>query len=139
MEPLSPVYLSALALQIGGMSAFLGGFAATFLGTLLAVRAKGRIATVAMTFAAVSAVALIVAVVGSTGVYSALHPEAPGGTAQVEQVLWIRVTMALSFLLGVLSLLTSLGLSGWLRSRATGLGTSIAAGIGVVLILAMAG
>ena len=139
MEPLSPVYLSALALQIGGMSAFLGGFAATFLGTLLAVRAKGRIATVAMTFAAVSAVALIVAVVGSTGVYSALHPEAPGGTAQVEHVLWIRVTMALSFLLGVLSLLTSLGLSGWLRSRATGLGTSIAAGIGVVLILAMAG
>lgn len=139
MEPLSPVYLSALAIQIGGMSAFLGGFAATFLGTLLAMRAKGRIATVAMSFAAVSAVALIVAVVGSTGVYSSLHPEAPGGPAQVEEVLWVRMTMALSFLLGVVSLLASLGLSGWLRSRATGLSTSIAAAIGIVFILAMMG
>lgn len=139
MHDLSPAYLSALAIQIGSMSAFLGGFAATFLGTLLAVRAKGRIATVAIAFAAVSSVALIVAVLGSTGVFAALHPDGPGGSEAMAQVQWERSTMALSFILGVVSLLVSLGLSGWLRSRAAGLSTSIAAGVGVMFILAMVG
>lgn len=44
MPELSPAYLSDLATQIGALSAFLGGFAATFLGTLLALGLKGRMA-----------------------------------------------------------------------------------------------
>jgi hypothetical protein len=50
MEPLSPVYLSAIAAQTGGLSAFLGGFAATFLGTLLALNVKGRTGSLAIGF-----------------------------------------------------------------------------------------
>lgn len=135
MEPLSPVYLSDIAAQTGSLSAFLGGFSATFLGALLALRAKGRTATVTIGFAAVAAVAFIVAVVGSTAVVAALHPQGPnvgtGGTGGAQTI------MALAFIVGLYALLTALGLSGWSRSRNIGLATSIAAGLGVLLVTGM--
>lgn len=132
---LSPVYLSDIAAQTGGLSAFLGGFAATFLGTLLALNVKGRVGSTAIGFAAVSSVAFIVAVVGSTGVVAALHPDGPGfGRAGVGGT---QVLMTLAFLLGLYALLISLGLSGWSRSRSTGLTTSIAAGLGLVVVTSM--
>ena len=131
----APAYLSAIAAQVGGLSAFLGGFAAAFLGTLLAINARGRLATTAIGFSAVSSVAFIVAVVGSTAVVAALHPEGPGyGVAKVGGT---QALMTLAFMLGLYALLTSLGLSGWLRSRATGLTTSIVAAIGCVLLTGM--
>lgn len=132
---LSPVYLSAIAAQTGGLSAFLGGFAATFLGTLLALNVRGRTASTAIGFAAVSSVAFIVAVVGSTAVVAALHPEGPGFGASSSG--GTQAVMTLAFLLGLYALLIALGLSGWSRSRNTGLATSIAAGLGVLLVTGM--
>ncbi|KQS53938.1 hypothetical protein ASG17_13365 [Brevundimonas sp. Leaf363] len=131
----APAYLSAVAAQIGGLSAFLGGFAATFLGTLLAINARGRLATVAIGFSAASSVAFIVAVVGSTAVVAALHPEGPGlGVARVGGT---QALMTLAFMLGLYALLAALGLSGWLRSRGTGLTTSVVVAIGCVLLTGM--
>jgi len=134
MQGLSPAYLSDIAAQTGGLSAFLGGFAATFLGTLLAMRAKGRLASIAIGCAAVSSVAFIVAVVGSTAVVAALHPEGRGmgGDGGGPQVV-----MTLAFALGLYALLAGVGLSGWARSRGAGLTTSIAAGLGVILVTGM--
>lgn len=132
MPSLSPIYLSAIAAQTGGLSAFLGGFAATFLGTLLALNVRGRVGSTAIGFAAVSSVAFIVAVVGSTAVVAALHPDGPGfGRSGVGGT---QALMTLAFMLGLYALLISLGLSGWSRSRATGLTTSIVAGLGVLLV-----
>lgn len=135
MDPLSPAYLVAIAAQMGGLSAFLGGFAATFLGTLLALRAKGRTATIAIGFAAASSVAFIVAVVGSTALTAALHPEAPQFGA--PDVRGVQVVMTLAFTLGLYALLVSLGLSGWSRSRGVGWTTSLLAGLGVILVTGM--
>jgi hypothetical protein len=42
--------------------------------------------------------------------------------------------LTLSFMLGLYALLVSLGLSGWIRSRATGLTTGIVAGIGLLMV-----
>jgi hypothetical protein len=131
----APAYLSAIANQVGGLSAFLGGFAATFLGTLLAINAPGRLATVAIGLSAVSSAAFITAVVGSTAVVAALHPEGPGfGVAKVGGT---QALMTLAFMVGLYALLAALGLSGWLRSRATGLTTSTVAAVGVVLLTGM--
>lgn len=135
MEQLSPAYLSAIAVQTGGLSAFLGGFAATFLGTLLALRVKGRTASVAIGFAVTSSVAFIVAVVGSTATVAALHPEGPA--RQMASAGFAQVVMSLGFVLGLYALLISLGVSGWLRSRGTGWTTSLAAGLGVLLVTGM--
>ncbi len=136
MNELSPVYLSALAVQIGGLSAFLGGFAATFLGTLLALGLKGRTASLSIGFAVTSAVGFIAAVVASTALVALLHPDAPDAVAEASAA-GPRAVMALTFLLGLYALLLSLGLSGWSRSRGTGLTTSIAAGIGIVVVTTM--
>jgi hypothetical protein len=135
MSTLSPVYLSDIAAQTGGLSAFLGGFAATFLGTLLAMRARGRVGTWAIACSAGSSVAFIVAVVGSTAVVAALHPQGPGaGSAGSGGP---QVAMTLAFLLGLYSLLAAIGLSGWTRSRTAGLATSITAVLGVLLVTGM--
>ena len=135
MEPLSPAYLSDIAAQTGGLSAFLGGFAATFLGTLLAMRARGRVGAVAIGCAAISSIAFIVAVVGSTAAVAGLHPEGP--RAGATNMGGPQVVMTLAFLLGLYALLGAIGLSGWTRSRAAGLTTGIAAAIGVLLVTGM--
>lgn len=135
MNPLSPAYLSDIAAQTGGLSAFLGGFAATFLGTLLAMRARGRVGAIAIGCAAVSSIAFIVAVVGSTAVVAGLHPEGP--RAGATNMGGPQVVMTLAFLLGLYALLGAIGLSGWTRSRAAGLTTGIAAAIGVLLVTGM--
>lgn len=136
MEALAPAYLSDIAIQIGALSAFLGGFAATFLGTLLALGLKGRTASVAIGFAVVSSVAFIAAVVASTALVALLHPDAPKAVASVSSA-GPRALMTLAFLLGLYALLVSLGISGWTRSRGTGLTTSVAAGLGLVLVTTM--
>lgn len=132
MQTLAPAYLSALATQLGGLSAFLGGFAATFLGTLLALGGRSRTASVAIGFAAAASAAFIVCVVASTALVAVLHAEAPQAARAVGTD-GARTILTLSFVLGLYTLLTSLGLSGWSRSRSTGLTTSIAAGVGAVL------
>ncbi len=136
MPELAAGYLSDIATQVGALSAFLGGFAATFLGTLLALGLKGRMASVAIGFASVSAVAFIAAVVASTALVALLHPEAPTAVGDVSSA-GPRALMSLAFLVGLYTLLVSLGLSGWTRSRGTGLTTSIAAGLGIVLVTTM--
>lgn len=134
MDALAPAYLIALATQIGGLSAFLGGFAATFLGTLLMKSHRSRVATVAIGFAAASSVAFIVAVVASTVLVAVLHPQAPVTAASAASPDGARAALALTFFLGLYALLVSLALSGWTRSHRTGWVTSIAALLGVVLV-----
>jgi vacuolar-type H+-ATPase subunit I/STV1 len=133
MNSLSPAYLSAIAIQIGALSAFLGGFSATFLGTLLALGLRGRTASISIAFAVSSSVAFIVAVVASTALVAILHPDAPT-SAHATASGGARVLLTLSFVVGLYALLASLAWSGWSRSRGTGLATSIAAGIGIVLV-----
>lgn len=136
MEQLSPVYIAALASQLAALSAFLGGFAATFLATLLTLGHQSRLMTVTIGLAVTSAVAFIVTVVAATMLIAIYHPAAP----QFMTVLTTsqpRTIMSLGFTVGSLALLASLGCSGWTRSRAIGWTTTIAAAVGAALILSM--
>ncbi|RYF90386.1 MAG: hypothetical protein EON95_17065, partial [Caulobacteraceae bacterium] len=119
MNSLSPVYLSALAAQLGSLSAFLGGFAATFLGTLLALGGRGRTVSLAIGFAAASSAAFIVCVMASTALISVLHPQAPPAV-QAAATGGVRVLLTLSFVTGLYALLAGLSLSGWARSKGAG-------------------
>src|SRR6188768_2941047 len=60
MQQLAPAYLTTLATQIGALSAFLGGFAATYLATFLTFGQRSRPASVAIGGAVTSAVGFIV-------------------------------------------------------------------------------
>jgi len=136
VKELSPVYLSALAAQLGTLSAFLGGFAATFLATLLTLNRRGRLLTVCIGLSVTSAVAFVVTVVAATMVAAVTHPNAPPVVA-VSAAGLSRVLMALGFYLGTLSLLGTLGCSGSLHSRGVGRLTALAAAIGALCVLAM--
>lgn len=134
MIELNHAYLAALAGQIGSLSAFLGGFAATYLGTLLALGQKGRAAGWAIGAAVLSSVAFIVTVVASTMLVAAFNENAPPIIATALPVGGARVLMSLTFVTGLYALLFSLACSGWPRSRRTGWTTSIVGGTGMVLV-----
>ncbi|MGI4735464.1 MAG: hypothetical protein ACRYG7_09815 [Janthinobacterium lividum] len=132
MQTLSPQYLAEIARQISSLSAFLGGFAVAFFGMLLSHNSPRRTTSWAIASAAVAAMAFIIAVVACTKLVVVLHPQAPtsialnGGAA--------RVLAVLGFVLGAYTLLLSIGLSGWLRSRRMGLVTSgMAIGAGLLV------
>jgi hypothetical protein len=136
MEPLPPAYISALASQLAGLSAFLGGFAATFLATLLTLGHHGRLMTITIGFAVLSSVSFIVAVVAATMLTAILHPAAPRIMTTLAAAS-PQAIMAIGFSAGTLSLLASLGCSGWTRSRSIGWITTIAALVGAIFIVGM--
>ncbi|RYG87927.1 MAG: hypothetical protein EON59_05970 [Alphaproteobacteria bacterium] len=103
MEALAPAYLPALAVQIGALSAVLGGFATAFLGVLLTLAGHDRLGTIGIGGAVISAVAFIVAVVASTLLVATLHPDAPTIATQVSANTG-RALMVLSFFLGLYAL-----------------------------------
>lgn len=136
MQSLSPTYVSALATQIAGLSAFLGGFAATFLATMLTLGHRGRLMTVVIGLAVTSAVAFVVSVVAATMLSAVYHPNAPIALRAVSTVL-PRTLMSVGFIGGTLALLASLGFSGWTRSRAVGWVTTTAALVGSAAIISL--
>jgi hypothetical protein len=136
-EPTSAAYLTMAAGQMGSISAFLGGFAATFLATLLIVPSRSRAAGVTIGGAAVSSVGFIVCVVGATTLVGGLHPDAPRGYNGADYLARVHVLMTLGFLVGMLALLCSVATSGWIRSRTMGrvtTGVSLA-GLAAILFL----
>ncbi|RYY06338.1 MAG: hypothetical protein EON55_23540 [Alphaproteobacteria bacterium] len=92
--------------------------------------------TITIGLAVTSAVAFIVTVVAATMLTAIYQPVAPAfmATLAISQP---RAIMSLGFTLGSLSLLASLGYSGWTRSRAIGWITTIAATAGAILIVSM--
>lgn len=134
MQSLSNTWLVEFARQIGFVSAFLGGVSAAFLVTLLSREIPKRSASLVMAAAMASAVAFIVALMASTAMLQYLHPDSPDSDSGLF-VARMQAMTALSFFVGLLLLLASLGLSGWLRSRRMGLITGTIAGAGVLLVL----
>ena len=130
----TPRYLVDIATQIGFLSAFLGGFAATMLVALLLYEKRQRVVSVAIAFAACSATAFIVAVIGATDLIALLHPEATPGHATPELVRLARAMMGLSFGVGIYALFGCIGVSGWIRSFAIGCMTSAIGAIGVICV-----
>jgi hypothetical protein len=140
MQTLSPEYLAEIGRQLAFLSAFLGGFAATFLGTLLTAAPGRRQACWAAGSAAVAAAAFVVTVISATALAIVLNPGAPAGMSSAAAITRARGIAGLSFIVGIYSMLLSLGLSGWIRSRALGMTTSISSFLaGVIATWAIAG
>jgi len=134
MEPLANGYLSDIAQQVGATSAFLGGFAATMLATLLALQARGRAASWSIAASAVAAVAFIASVMGSLKLVALTHPLAPASVSVgISGV--VRALGFLPFIVGLFALLVSIGASGFLRSKRMGWGTSGLAAVGALMVI----
>ncbi len=134
MQTLPDSYLVEIARQFAFLSAFLGGFAATFLATLLVVGSAKRVADWVVGSAATAACSFVVAVIASVMLTIALHPDVPSNVASGSSVEIARVVSSLGFGAGVIALLVSVGLSGWVRSRQSGIATSTVSFISLVLV-----
>jgi hypothetical protein len=127
MAELPASYLSGIANQIMSVSAFLGGFAATFLGTLQFGCPRTRTGNLAIVLSAVASCSFVVSVLALAALTFQLHPDVPAAYASASRVAGSRTIGLLGFLLGIYSLLTAIGLCGWTRSRRLGLATSAVA------------
>jgi hypothetical protein len=131
MVPLKPEYLTAIATQLGSVSAFFGGFAATVLVLFLTVGGRSRGSLVAAHASAVSAVSFIIAVMASSALIAIAHPDAPPATA-ARSTAAIRPLLAISFSIGMVALLAAIAASGWSHSSAMGWTTSIISSVAIV-------
>jgi hypothetical protein len=134
MQELSPAYLLEIARTIGNVSAFLGGFAATFIAALLSGKFESRAAVITIAMGTTAAVLLIVAVLATTMLVTILHPEVPTQVLESSSISFGRIIAFLSFILGIYLLLASLGVSGWIQSKTLGRITTIVSLIGFILV-----
>jgi hypothetical protein len=134
MTELNPTYAIAVAEQLSFVSAFLGGISATILVTIVVFTSPKKSVSWIVSASALAACSLLVAVVASWRLIILLHPDLPFPVeSAVVNILWIG--MLIGYGLGFLSLLVSIGLSGWLRSRKSGLITTCIALIAVLFFI----
>ena len=76
--------------------------------------------------------AFIICLTSAVSISFALHPAAPTSVRDAP-LDHLQITMAASFILGIAAMLGSIGISGWIRSRALGVFTSVIAAIGLLL------
>ena len=123
MKELDPNYIVAVAEQLSFVSAFLGGISATILVTIIVFTSKKKSVNWIVSSSALAACSLLIAVVASWRLLIILHPEFPLTVDQsIVMVLWFG--MLIGYSIGFLSLLVSIGLSGWIRSKRDGIITS---------------
>ena len=140
----SPEALADLFRQLAFISALIGGFAFAFLGVLLTVPSRSRLVEWTAGTAMATVAGLIICVIGWTLMASEVVTAAPAN-AGAEEFLKVALNfnrmhsrLSLLFILGMFLFLASLGLSGWVRSRALGIvSTFIAllAALGLIFVL----
>lgn len=134
MTNITPKYIVAVAEQLSFVSAFLGGVSATILVTIVVFMSAKKSVNWIVSSSALAACSLLVAVIASWRLTILLHPELPKLVdASLIKVLW--ASMLIGYGLGFLSLLISIGLSGWLRSKRAGLITSSIAFVAVLFFV----
>jgi len=134
MQPVNAEFLAETGRQIASLSAFLGGFSATFLGILLQSPNSRRHVGWAAGAAAVASASFILAVISGTTLALVMHPGAPPDIVKPTFLPQVRILIIVAFTCGIYSMLLSLGLSGWIRSRQLGIVTSVAALVSAIIV-----
>jgi len=120
---LDPKYIIAVAEQLSFVSAFLGGISATILVTIIVFASSKKSVNWIVSSSAIAACSLLIAVVASWRLLIILNPNFPMQVGQgIVKILWVGMLSGYS--LGFLSLLASIGLSGWIRSKRDGIITT---------------
>ncbi|MGG8496763.1 hypothetical protein ACQY1Q_10120 [Tenacibaculum sp. TC6] len=125
-------YWNTLANQTLLISSLLSGFSIAVVANLLVTDKSDKLMRIILKLATVSAGCFLVAVFAMTQI---LMITTPGGyikNVTTADFFVPRVIGVLAFMVGLISLLTIIALSGWIKSKKTGMFTTI---IGVVTLL----
>ncbi|MEP3051771.1 MAG: hypothetical protein ABJP48_02155 [Erythrobacter sp.] len=134
MAELNARYVIAVAEQLSFVSAFLGGVSATILVTIVVFSGPKKSVSWMVAASALAACSLLIAVVASWRLVILFHPESPVAFDPALIIVLYRI-MLLGYGLGFLSLLACIGLSGWIRSRKSGLITTAMALISMLFFV----
>jgi Na+/H+-translocating membrane pyrophosphatase len=133
MAELSPEYFKIISEQLVLISVFLGGISTTILGTIIMQESESKILKFMILALSLSAVSFIVAVIGMTKVQVILAPDSPYLNKE-DALFYPRLIGGLAFYLGIYSLLTVVGSTGWMKSKRIGIFTTTLAIISGLLI-----
>lgn len=119
--------------QFAFVSSVLAGFAFTFYATLLSIdRQKGAVSWTALLSVAAS-ICFLAVTLGTT--FSAARVARLGDTTELPPVLQAQqAPLSVLFLSGILLLLASFALGGWIRSRRLGIATTALSVFGALAI-----
>ncbi|HEY0100516.1 MAG TPA: hypothetical protein VGB76_16340 [Pyrinomonadaceae bacterium] len=140
----TPESLADLFRQLAFVGALIGGFAFAFLGVLLTAPSRSRIVEWTAGTAMATAAGLIVCVIGWTLMASVIVMSAPangGAEASLQAAAKFNLMhsrLSLLFIICMFLFLASLGLSGWVRSRALGIVSTVLAllaAVGLLLVM----
>lgn len=134
MVELSFEYWNKLANQFILMSVFLGGFSVALIANLLINKSEGRLYNIILKCATTSAGGFLATVFAMTNILLATTEGSPIPTSQSALNL-PRVIGLFGYFIGLLSLLAVIGISGWTKSRGTGIFTTIVSIITLILFL----
>lgn len=111
------------------LSAFLGGFSATFLAAILTIEAKKKVTDWIVCISAASSCCFIVAAVTNIALVNGLQIE-----ESLETLSRLKIISSLGMISGIFALLICIGLSGWIRSRKIGLVTASFSLIATIIV-----
>ena len=129
-QDLKASYVVAVAEQLSFVSAFLGGVSATILFSVIIFSSDKRVVAFLVATSTLSACSLLVSVISGWRLTIGLHPDLPF-TPDPEKIEMLWNALIAGYGLGVNSLIVSIGLSGWIRSRRIGYVTSTIAALSI--------
>ncbi len=131
METVKASYALTAAEQMSFIGAFLGGISVTLLVTIVVFSSDKKVVNWIVGTSALAACSLLITVIAAMRLIIALHPDLSFvPSPEKMKLLWNG--MILAYGVGVLSLIASIGLSGWLRSSRAGIVTCLMASIALL-------
>ncbi len=127
--------MSAFATQLGSISAFFGGVAATLLGLLIFSHIQSRLIEANIASFVAAAISFIVSALAATILSVGLLPGATADLATPAYLRGVVLIMNIAFLIGIVTLLAGIAQIGWLRSRLSGIVTTSLCIPGLVAVL----
>lgn len=117
--------------QFAFVTSVLGGFSFALFGTLLLAQSSHWAASWAAILSVTASIAFLLDTIGMTfgGIYYANLPAGETAPARIVSQLG---PLSLLFCVGILLLLASFGLGGWVRSRSLGVATTVVAMLGAI-------
>ncbi|KXX70852.1 hypothetical protein [Flammeovirga sp. SJP92] len=136
MKQIPLVYWNELARQVILMSSLLGGFSIAITANLLVYKSKHRYTRLILKASTSAASCFLISLFSMTKI---LMMSTKGYPIEVEDSDWFypRTMGTLTMFLGIISLTFIIGLSGWTKSKNTGIFTSIIGTITLLVILSM--
>lgn len=134
MEKISFEYWNELTTQFLLINSLLAGFSITIVATLLVYDSKSKIVNTIFRIATFSVLCFIVAIFANTTLKMMTTTGYPLEFKE-NKFFTARVVAGVSFLLGIISMISMMSLSGWVKSKKIGWFTTLIGVVAFIIIM----